>query len=55
MKKFGGHAALLTQTCGTTRDSYGGMLFVFPSTKGQEPTGTLTCVGTGANTTWRPG
>lgn len=28
------------------------MLLSFPSTKGQEPTGTLTCVGTGANRTW---
>lgn len=45
----GGHAALLTQACGTTRDRQEWKAFVFPSTKGEEPRGTLRCVGTGAN------
>ena len=53
-QKLDGHAAPpLTQTRGTTRDkAKDEMLLSFPSTKGQEPTDTLMCVGTGANRTW---
>jgi hypothetical protein len=55
MDKFDGHAALLTQACGTTRDRHTAECFCLSPQyqgSGAPPERLAMCVGTGAKGTW---